>query len=77
MAQKLLEGQNIHIPGLIHQRGSGMAQFMGGKALEPGRFHGSGDELLYPAVGDAFFAPPGDEHGTFFGAQALHCIALV
>ena len=47
MTKQLLEGQNIHIPGLIHQRGSSMAQFMGGKALEPGRFHGTGDELLH------------------------------
>ena len=50
VTQKLLEGKDIHIAGLIHQRSGSMAQLMGGKALQSGGLHCAGDQLFYPAV---------------------------
>ena len=50
VAQKLFEGQNIHVASLIHQRRGSMAELMGGKTTQARCFHSAGDQLLYPAV---------------------------
>ena len=76
VTQQLLEGQNIHIAGLIHQRCRSVTQLMGGKALEPGRFHGTGDELLHPAVGNALLPAARHKHSLFLWIQALHRVAF-
>ena len=36
--QQFLEGENIDVPGLIHQGGGGVAQFMGGNPFRPAAF---------------------------------------
>ena len=67
MTQKLLEGKDIHIAGLIHQGCSGVAQLMGGKAIQSGSLHCAGDQLFYPAVRDTFLAHTGDKYRFFLG----------
>lgn len=47
VAQKLFEGQNIHVSGLIHQRRGSMAELMGGKTTQTRCFHCSCHQLLY------------------------------
>ena len=61
VAQQLFQGQYIHSAGLIHQGGRRMAQFVGRKSFQAGGFHGAGNQLFHPPVGNALFAPPGDE----------------
>ena len=77
VAQKLLEGQNVHIAGLIHQGRSRVTELMRRKTAQTRRFHCSCHQLLYPAVGNALFAPPGDKDRSFLGVQAFHRVAFV
>ena len=75
--QQFLEGENIYVPGLIHQGGGGVTQFMGGKPFQAGGLHGAGDELLHPPVGDPVFAPSGDKDRRLFGRQTFDAAPLL
>ena len=76
VAQQLLESQNVHIAGLIHQRCGSVAKLVDREVLEPRRPHGPFDELFHAAVGDAVFPPPGDEDSPLLGVHSLHRVPL-
>ena len=76
VAQQLLEGQDIHIAGLIHQCCGSVTELVDREVLEPRRPHGPFDELFHAAVGDAVFPPPGDENGPLLGVHSLHRVSL-